>query len=155
MLKEYVSSAISMITIGLLSYVIVVMFTSADHVSADAYTKQSDLLKVLLGLAGTVMGYYFGRIPAENHANAAQANATNAQAAAQQAQAKLAEVAGDAGTAAAGMKQANDAKDKIIRGISELRSTLRSAPLGGAEPGSDGFLAELDNRLESLIREAR
>ena len=48
----------------------------ADHLS---YQRKKDVLLLTLGFLGTVTGYYFGRVPAERHADAARDAARSAQ----------------------------------------------------------------------------
>jgi hypothetical protein len=45
----------------------------------DNYEQHKELLLLALGLLGTVTGYYFGRVPAERHADAARDAAKAAQ----------------------------------------------------------------------------
>src|SRR5262245_406871 len=46
----------------------------------ETYQRKKDVLLLALGFLGTVTGYYFGRIPAERHADAARDAAKTAQA---------------------------------------------------------------------------
>lgn len=46
--------------------------------SSDVYQRHIQILNLALGFAGTVIGYYFGRTPAEKLATAAQAQAKDA-----------------------------------------------------------------------------
>jgi hypothetical protein len=45
----------------------------------DVYQREKDILFLALGFLGTVTGYYFGRVPAERHADAARVVASAAQ----------------------------------------------------------------------------
>lgn len=46
----------------------------------EVYHREKDILLLALGFLGTVTGYYFGRVPAERHADAARDAAKSAQA---------------------------------------------------------------------------
>jgi len=44
--------------------------------SADLYGREKDVLQFVLPILGTVLGYYFGRVPAERRAESAEQTAS-------------------------------------------------------------------------------
>ena len=109
-------------------------------------TQAKDLLSVLTGLMGVVLGYYFGRIPAEAHAAQAQEQANQAVAQGEQARARsdviserAEELADQASDLAAGMQNAplargqgstqgntNEVLKQWVADVNELRRMARS-----------------------------
>ncbi len=87
-LKEGFTALLSFAILGFALYMLVSIFNAAGRVSAteaeakaaqDAFGRQKDILLYALSLLGTVLGYYFGRVPAELHAQQAQTQANKSQ----------------------------------------------------------------------------
>ena len=79
-LKEIVSATLALLLVGFAIWLMYTISTLSEAESAGAkYQRLSSLLQVAVGLAGTATGYYFGRVPAEKTAAAAQHNAKEAQ----------------------------------------------------------------------------
>lgn len=136
-LKDYVAAALSVAIVGLMLYFLFIMFggTGADK---EVWERQSAILQVAVGLAGTVTGYYFGRIPAERAAATAQQSATSAQ----QSLVSTAAVA----------HQATTNENRIRSQVGELRRQV-SIPLGGGAEGGDvlAFRAQMSRQLDQIL----
>ncbi len=82
-LREIVITVISLAIVFLALWFLWDVYVEAkkvhDVAKLDAYHRQKDVLLLALGLLGTVTGYYFGRVPAERHADAARGAAKTAQ----------------------------------------------------------------------------
>ncbi len=109
---------------------------------ATRMSQAKDLLGVLTGLMGVVLGYYFGRIPAE--ARAAQAQEQASQAISQSEQAK-------AQTEALGAQA-----EKLASQASELAAGMQGAPQarGGQAPVNEALKRWADE-VQELGRMAR
>jgi hypothetical protein len=68
-LKEGTSSVIALVILGVTMNVLLSTFGAADN-----YEKKKDILLYALPLLGAVIGYYFGRLPAERRAEVAEKN---------------------------------------------------------------------------------
>ena len=94
--REIVTAVIALTIVALASWSIVATFCTAkyptwknqpapDVVKAEldgrdkAFGREKDVLLYVLGLMGTVTGYFFGRVPAESHADKAEEAAGKAQ----------------------------------------------------------------------------
>ena len=71
-LKEATTALIALLIVG------VTLFAFWRSVTGTVNDSQKDVLGVGLSLLGTVMGYYFGRMPSERRADSAEAAAQNA-----------------------------------------------------------------------------
>src|SRR5262249_27030232 len=71
-LREIVTAVISVAIVALSLFLLWDVYCAAK-VKAETFDRQKDLLSLSLALLGTVTGYYFGRVPAERHADAARA----------------------------------------------------------------------------------
>jgi hypothetical protein len=76
--KEIVTAILGVMVVGYTLYLAVKTFGFAGDTKI---TDAKDVLQVVLGVAGVVIGYYFGRVPADARAAQAQeqANAATAQ----------------------------------------------------------------------------
>jgi hypothetical protein len=92
--KEGITSLLGLAILGFALYMLISVFNAAGRVSTgeaeakamqDAFGRQKDILLYALSLLGTVLGYYFGRVPAELHAQQAQNRANKAQGESEQA----------------------------------------------------------------------
>jgi hypothetical protein len=70
-LREIVTALISVAIVALALFLLWDVYCTAKG-KAETFDRQKDLLSLVLGLLGTVTGYYFGRVPAERHADAAR-----------------------------------------------------------------------------------
>jgi hypothetical protein len=72
-------SVAALIGLGLVGFTGVLAYRTASLAGNPAKLADSkDVLQLMLGLAGVVLGYYFGRVPAEARATQAQAQAAEA-----------------------------------------------------------------------------
>jgi len=80
--KETVTAILGLFVVGSTIYLAAKTFTyvGQENTMADA----KDVLLLMLGLAGVVVGYYFGRVPADARATQAQDQANTATAQAEQ-----------------------------------------------------------------------
>ncbi len=78
-IREAITSLISLAIAGIALYLLLDTYNAGKKIAPpagtpqqksfdDAYGRQKDLLLYALALLGTVTGYYFGRVPAELHA---------------------------------------------------------------------------------------
>lgn len=75
-LKEIVTAVMGLLVVG---YTVYLTGRTLDLVDKPAsMTAAKDVLLLMMGLAGVVIGYYFGRIPADSRASQAIAQATEA-----------------------------------------------------------------------------
>jgi hypothetical protein len=87
-IREYIAAAIGAALVGVTLVLLVWTYQAAgvvNNFNAEAFGRQKDILLLALGFLGTVIGYYFGRLPAEQQANASRKQADAATNAAQKA----------------------------------------------------------------------
>ncbi|MBN1483900.1 MAG: hypothetical protein JXA37_04195 [Chloroflexia bacterium] len=96
-----------------------------------------EILLFMNGLIGVVLGYYFGRVPAEMRAQKAEAAEAEAQGKAEESRDRLAEVRGGLEGLKADVAQRRQAH--VVRGEKEVASPL----------------SELEERLEQLLERTR
>ncbi len=77
--KEILTGCIGLMIVGMTLFVALIAVLSARNATVFAAAK--DVLIVLTGLVGVVLGYYFGRMPADARAEQAQSEANAAQSA--------------------------------------------------------------------------
>lgn len=95
----------------IVGYTMVVVHSNLDLIGdAQKISGAKDILLLLLGLAGVVMGYYFGRVPADAQATQAQKQATAATARTEQVDAQAQQVVMQAGQLASRIVAAYPAK---------------------------------------------
>jgi hypothetical protein len=70
-LRELVTTVISLLIVGLALFLLWDVYCGAKT-TANTLDRQKEILSLALGLLGTVTGYYFGRVPAERHADTAR-----------------------------------------------------------------------------------
>jgi hypothetical protein len=131
-LKEIVSSILSISIAAVTLWMLLDVFSAADHTPfvAEQFTRKKDILSIALGLFGAVAGYYFGRVPAEKQADAARgeaAAANNAAKVAQQSEERIKKVA--------------------LGGLQEIEN-LNKGGGGNVDPNA---LRETANRLRAAI----
>ncbi len=140
-LKEVVAAALSAVIVGFTMYFMWKMFEAPDDIGENIWQHQSAILQVAVGFAGTITGYYFGRIPAERAAATAQQAANSAQ------QSLV-------NTSAAAQQAAANEK-RIRTQVSDLRSQMStSTPLGGGAASLDAaaFRTQVAERLDQILR---
>jgi hypothetical protein len=132
--KELIAASLAIAIVGVTLCLLWSMYAKAPEKDKTAWEQRSQVIQVLLALAGTVTGYYFGRIPAER----AAASANQA--------------------AAANASRANDAiaaKNQTIGQVKDLRTQLLSSgsPLGGGSSGgaAEDVKAAVAMRLEQIV----
>jgi hypothetical protein len=124
-IREIVITVISLGIAGLALYMIFDTYLAAKETlgQQEIFLKQKDILHLALGLLATVTGYYFGRVPAERHANTARdaaAKATESENRTKQlVRAGLDSIEQQRNAAGGGA-----AGDAVIQEINRLRATL-------------------------------
>lgn len=138
-LKEIVSAILG---VGLVVYTLITAGNILAYVGDEARMADAkDVLLLLLGLAGVVLGYYFGRVPADARAAQAQQQAetatahaeqvsTQAEAAANQIEAVLDGMPAPAGEGERALESAQRA-GPTARQLQQLRDQLRLAASAG------------------------
>jgi hypothetical protein len=91
--KEVITAIIALVIIG--STIALVARSFGLIGNASHITQAKDLIGIMLGLVGTVIGYYFGRVPAEAQATSATARADQATAEKERVKAKARSLADD------------------------------------------------------------
>lgn len=91
--KEVVTAIIALVIIGSTVALVARSFGLIGNTSHISQAK--DLLSIMLGLVGTVIGYYFGRTPADARATAATTRADQAIADKEKVKAKARSLADD------------------------------------------------------------
>lgn len=137
--KEVVASVLSLVLVGFAVYCMSEMFWAPSDISDRVWQQRSSVLQIAIGMAGTVTGYYFGRIPAERSAAVSQQVATVAQ---------------------QGLAIATVQADKAIQNEQRIRTNLidlkneLGTPLGGGAPDSrsDQFCESISSRLDNILR---
>lgn len=139
--KEVVSALIALALV----WTTVRTFMALLDLAGDAtrLSQAKDLLTVLTGLLGVVMGYYFGRLPADARASQAQAQAAKALVEGEQAQAHSERIS----------EQAEVLADQASR----LAATMQAGPTarGGGAPAPSDDLQRWAEGVEALRRSAR
>ncbi len=82
-LREIMTSAIAVVILAVTTVMLWKVFQAGGvkAVDPEAFNRQKDIMHYGLTLLGTVLGYYFGRVPAERRAEQAEAVAHQANAA--------------------------------------------------------------------------
>lgn len=92
----------------------------------DSFNNRKDITLYGLSLLGAIIGYYFGRVPAELHAQAAQRAANNAQQQLNTTQEDLKAANATAVGANATAVAANARADQVTKQTEQLKSDLKS-----------------------------
>ncbi|WP_143002950.1 hypothetical protein [Nitrosospira sp. Nsp1] len=133
--KELVAALLAIAIVGMTLILLWNMFFSPAGVDPALWQHQSTVIQTCLALAGTVTGYYFGRIPAERAAASAnQASTVNA-------------------------LRASDAiatKNNMLGQLKDLKTQLQpgGSPMGGSgrqNPTPDEVRAVVVWRIEQII----
>jgi hypothetical protein len=120
-LREAIAGAIGVVILGVTVYLAVLTFQRAGDQAK--LTDSKDILQLMLGLAGVVLGYYFGRIPGDARAAQAQDQAISASEHAARVAAKGEELATRVDQAVA---TRGAASDEDAAAIQQLRAELRA-----------------------------
>jgi type VI protein secretion system component VasK len=127
-LRETVTSVIALSVVGVGLWMLVETFLAGGGLSGGAdgtgFNNRKEILAIAIGLLGTVLGYYFGRVPAERQADAARADAASAKEDAADAEARANDLAERQTRALATLEAAGTR--------SELESAAASTPGGAA-----------------------
>jgi hypothetical protein len=102
--KEIVTAVLGLLIVGYALYLATMTFSYLSNPTEMAAAK--DVLLLILGLAGVVIGYYFGRVPADARAVQAQEQASAATAQAEKVTAQARAKADDLDRVMAGMAPA-------------------------------------------------
>jgi hypothetical protein len=137
--KEQVSAVLGVL---LVLGTVALAFVTAFRSTAD-YQQAKDVLLVLSGLAGVVLGYYFGRIPSDARADQAQRTAADAQQVAAAAQSDSRSLATQAD------HLADQVGAMVTRAVAQT-GVAGSRGLGG--PAADDSVAQLQ-ALQAALRD--
>ncbi len=88
--KEVITAILGVMVVG---YTLYLAAQSFGLVDATRIAHAKDILQVVLGVAGVVIGYYFGRVPADARATQAQEQANAASAKTEEVKAQAAAMA--------------------------------------------------------------
>jgi len=88
-LKEGVAAILAL---GVVGFTLSIALYAIMHVAQDKFSSAKDIIMLLLGPFGTVLGYYFGRLPADARAAQAQQQTAQAQQQAAEADSKTAQL---------------------------------------------------------------
>ncbi len=132
--KEVVAAVIALTIVGMTICFLCYMFFSPTGSDEKTWQRWMTVLQTSMALAGTVTGYYFGRIPAERAAaTAMQASSANA----------------------ARADDANNTKNRVLGQVRALRNQLDpgSSPMGGGGSGSDSaqVQAQIARQLNDIL----
>jgi hypothetical protein len=160
--KEIVTAIMALAIAGFTLYMLLSAFATAGRIASadttkpieDAFAREKDILLYSLSLFGAVIGYYFGRVPAELHASRAEAQTAHAQAKLSQTEEQLRDAARTA-------IQAVDEKKSQTQQFKETLMSLRSGLTQGSMEAKDalspsapahveGLVAEIDEQLRKL-----
>lgn len=137
--KEVVTAAIA---IALVWTTVQLVASVMTYVGDETRMSQAkDVLSVMTGLLGVVMGYYFGRIPAE--ARAAQA------------QEQAAEAVQKSEQAAAQSEMVSARAEELANQASQLAVKMQVSPTLRGEPGVSDSLQRWAGEVDELRRMAR
>ena len=150
--KELVTTVLALAIAGVTVYMLLVVFRGAANATPEVFARQKDLLLCSLSLFGAVIGYYFGRVPAELHAQQATAQAAKAQAALQATQDKLATTAVTAAEATAAKESQGRSFKCLLACIKQNLQQASAPPVGtikasGQQTGLQQAIAEIDEAL--------
>jgi hypothetical protein len=133
-LKEVVTAALGLLIVG---FTLVMAYQVFTYVGDDQRISDAkDVLLLVMGLAGVVIGYYFGRVPAD-------ARAAQAQGQAEAANAHVAKLG-------AATQATSDQVDQILADIVQPSPTGRGAGNGGAGEQVVDRLKQVRDRLRQL-----
>jgi hypothetical protein len=157
-MKESVTSLLAVGIAGVALILLVLTFTAAGKSGSSAlvaFGRDKEILQYVLPILGTVLGYYFGRVPAERRAEQAEQSASGAQEHADSLQhsAVQASAAREAAEQQAQQVRA-DTRATVARARAALTGTARPT-LGGppdATAGTQLALAEL-TALEARLNQ--
>ncbi len=164
-LREIMASVIALAIVALAVWMLGDVFLRGGEVNAgvvgkpalkelydDAFNRQKDIMLYGLTLLGTVLGYYFGRVPAERRAEQAEAATVQAQAATTEAATAAGEAQRQSQAAAAKVEDTRQTLERVktLRQVgAPRRRTLRSGGDAGPEPAAN---PEADAELDALAR---
>ncbi len=127
--KEIVTAILGVMVVGYTLYLAVKTFGFAGDTKM---TDAKDVLQIILGVAGVVIGYYFGRVPADaraaqaqEQANAATAQAEQVSAQSQAAADKVEQVMDKITPAAAATRGVGAQPPDIAADLQKIRDELR------------------------------
>jgi hypothetical protein len=166
-MRELATVLIALAIVGASLYILVAAFRgvesrsvsagdveNADLIQAqaeadeDAYKRQTELLSVALGVLGVVTGYFFGRVPAEGRARAAETHAS-------QLTSHAYAQAANAERARQSLNESNARVDDARRSLSTVRSRLESEPMRTLVASDNVELATVKAELDALERRLR
>ncbi len=127
--KEAVTALLGVLVVGYTLYLAVKTFGFAGDTKIN---DAKDILQVILGVAGVVIGYYFGRVPADARAAQAQEQANTATAQTEQVSA-----------------QAQAAADKVEQVMDKVTPATAATRGAGAPP------TDIATDLQSIRDELR
>ncbi|HEY4933109.1 MAG TPA: hypothetical protein VII23_16205 [Terriglobales bacterium] len=159
-MKELITAALAVA----IAYVSLSMLKATFNAvgQPDVFSREKDVLLYSLSLLGTVVGYYFGRVPAELHAQAATAQANKAQNQLQQTQSQLTQMATTAANAGATATNAVASQDQMRQQVKSVLTAVKQNLQQASNPpvaavlavpqatGLEQAVAEIDEALKSF-----
>jgi hypothetical protein len=144
-LKEWVTTIIAMVVMSIGLALIVWTFTDR----ADPTEVRRNLATVVVGLMGTILGYYFGRVPAEKNAEGTERSRRDAHQMADRSERRLfhlAAVSVDAARMAIADREKCEGRVASMQGaISGAISKLRN--IGSPPQHIEGVIEDLEEAL--------
>jgi len=141
-LKEIVSAVLALALVGTAIWLMVESFSLDPKMTADEFQRRSGVLQIAVGLAGTAVGYYFGRVPAEKSADAARQSESEARK-------ELVDANRTVSDKAATAAEASTRNALAKQEITGLQEQLTATPLGGAGKSDNEVISD---RLDSIRR---
>lgn len=145
--KEYVTTILALGIAGVSLYM---LWSTFHYATSDdkLLSAHKDILLYGLSLFGTVLGYYFGRVPAELHAQQATAEANKAQGQLTQAQTATA-------NALAGQQQTQQKVRDVLTTVKQNLLQAGSPPISNMKAalqptGLQQAIAEIDEALKGI-----
>lgn len=137
--KEGITALLGLVVVG---YTLILAGQTLSLVGQPAELSQSkDILLLVLGLAGVVVGYYFGRVPADARASQAQQQANDATAQTEQVNAQAQAIA--------------DEVDEVMDRMARPAVSARAAEASTADPALAEDLHRIRDDLRTLSRMSR
>lgn len=143
--KEGVTTLIGIAIIGFTLVLAAIIFRwigvldLTSNLDKERLSSAKDMLQIMLGLSGVVLGYYFGRIPADARAAQAQEQANTANAQAQDTSA-----------------QADAAADQLEQVMNNLPTEAVTRDLGRASSSSvNTDLKDIRDKLRNVAKSGR
>ena len=151
-LREVTTTVIAMVILAVSIYMMLKTFAGAG----GNFEQMKDIMLYALPILGTVMGYYFGRVPAERRAEASEKESQQAQVTAQNATAQALQTQQQAEQKTQQVKLAMERVRAQVASSSEGEAPAgeeRSELLGATRGGSSGEAARSGTNKAAILAE--